>query len=116
MREIRRRQQSVVRLVGLCAALILVGTWAVSAPARAAEGPSYQALVNWLEHYREAPPTFEPGQTLGLQDRQALEPFIPQSTWEYYFFDDMEMEIAQTDEYPPPPEWGKNVVPGYSSG
>ena len=113
MREIRRRQQSVVRLVGLCAALILVGTWAAPAAARAAEGPSYQALVNWLEHYREAPPTFEPGQTLGLQDRQALEPFIPQSTWEYYFFEDMEMEIAQTDEYPPPLEWGKNVVPGY---
>ena len=103
MREIRRRRRPVTQLMCLCAALILVGNWAAPA-AGAAEGPSYQALVNWLEHYREAPPTFEPGQTLGLQDRKALEPFIPQSAWAYYFFDDMEMQIAATGEYPPPPE------------
>ncbi len=113
MREIRRRRRPVTQLVCLCAALILVGNWAIPAAVHAAEDQSYQATVNWLEHYREAPPTFEPGQTLGLQDREALEPFLPQSVWEYYFFDDMEMEIAATGDYPPPPEWGKNVVPGY---
>ena len=112
MRTIRRRRP-VTQLVCLCAALILVGNWAIPAAVHAAEDQSYQAMVNWLEHHREAPPTFEPGQTLGLQDRQALEPFIPQSAWEYYFFDDMEMQIAATGDYPPPPEWGQNVVPGY---
>ena len=113
MHAIRRRRRPVMQLACLCAALILAGNWAAPAAARAAEDQSYQAMVNWLEHHREAPPTFEPGQTLGLQDREALEPFIPQSAWEYYFFDDMEMEIAATGEYPPSPEWGKNVVPGY---
>ena len=113
MREIRRRRRPVTQLVCLCAALILAGAWYAPDLAQAAEDQSYQAMVNWLEHHREAPPTFEPGQTLGLQDRQALEPFIPQSAWEYYFFDDMEMQIAATGDYPPPPEWGQNVVPGY---
>ena len=114
MREIRRRQPSVMRPAGLLAALVLMAAWVAPAAVRAAEDQGYQAIVNWLEHHREAPPTFEPGQTLGLHDRKALEPFLPQSAWEYYFFDDMEMQIAQTGEYPPPPEWGKNVVPGYS--
>ena len=114
MRETLQCRRPVTQLVCLFAALILVGNWVAPSPARTAEGPSYQALVHWLDHYREAPPTFEPGQTLGLQDRKALEPFIPQSAWEYYFFDDMEMAIAETGEYPPPPEWGKNVVPGYA--
>ena len=94
MREKIKRQQPVPQLVCLFAALILVGNGGVPAPARAAEGQSYQALVNWLEQYRDAPPTFAPGQTLGLPDRQALGPFIPQSAWAYYFFEDMEMEIA----------------------
>ena len=109
MREKGKRQQPVPQLVCLFAALILVGNGGAPAPARAAEGQSYQAAVDWLEQHRDTPPTFAPGQTLGLQDRQALEPFIPQSVWAYYFFEDMEMEIAQTGEYPPPPEWGQNV-------
>ena len=113
MRDIRRRRRPVTQLVCLFALLVLAGAWHAPNPARATADQSYQALVNWLEQYREAPPTFEPGQTLGLPDRKALEPFLPQSAWEYYFFDDMEMEIAATGEYPPPPEWGKNVVPGY---
>ena len=112
MHEIRRRP--VTQLACLFAILVLAGAWYAPNPARAAEDQSYQAMVNWLEYYREAPPTFEPGQTLGLQDRKALEPFIPQSAWDYYFFDDMEMAITETGEYPPPPEWGQNVVPGYS--
>ena len=91
MHEIRRRRRPVTQLVCLFAILVLAGAWYAPNPARAAEDQSYQAMVNWLEHYREAPPTFEPGQTLGLQDRKALEPFIPQSAWDYYFFDDMEM-------------------------
>ena len=94
MRKIRSRRRPVTQLACLFAALILIGNWAAPAAARAAEDQSYQALVNWLEHHREAPPTFEPGQTLGLHDRKALEPFIPQSAWEYYFFDDMEMAIT----------------------
>lgn len=91
-------------------AVLILGA---SSPAWAAEDQSYQALVKWVEQHREAPPMFEPGQTLGVQDRQALEPFIPQSAWEYYFFDDMQMAIAETGDYPPPPEWGKNVPTGY---
>ena len=111
MRETSKRGRSVTCFF---AALVLVGNWAVSSPARGAADQSYQALVNWLEHYREAPATFEPGHTLGFQDRHALEPFIPQSAWAYYFFEAMEMEIAATGDYPPPPEWGHQVVPGYA--
>ncbi len=79
----------------------------------AAEDQSYSAFTSWFEQHREAPPTFTPGQTLTLKDRKALEPFIPQPAWEYYFFDDMEMKIAETGHYPPPLEWGKNVPTDY---
>jgi hypothetical protein len=84
-----------------------------AALARAAEDQSYQALREWIEQYRSVPPTFTPGQHLTLKDRKALEPFIPRSAWQYYFFDGMDMEIAATGHYPPPPEWGKKVQPGY---
>ena len=76
MRRIRRRRP-VTQLVCLFAALILVGNWAAPNPARTAEDQSYQAMVNWLEHHREAPPTFEPGQTLGLHDREGARAVHP---------------------------------------
>ena len=79
----------------------------------AAEDQSYTALMSWFEQHREAPASFTAGQTLTLKDRKALEPFIPQSAWEYYFFDDMEMEITETGDYPPAPDWGKNVPTDY---
>ena len=99
----------------LCVMLALLLS-SISAPplARAAENRSYQALRDWLEQARTATPAFSPGQTLTIKDRTALESFIPQSAWEYYFFDDMEMQITETGHYPPPPEWGQNVEPGYS--
>jgi hypothetical protein len=81
--------------------------------ARATDEQSYAALRHWIEHYRPVPPTFAPGQTLTEKDRKMLEPFIPVPAWEYYFFDGLEMEIAATGHYPPPPQWGKKVQPGY---
>lgn len=92
--------------------LLLGGSFTVPL-VRAAEGQSYQALRNWIAEHRTATPAFRPGQTLTLKDRQALEPFIPQPAWAYYFFADMAMEIAETGHYPPPPDWGQNVQPGY---
>lgn len=96
------------------AVAFLLGSLCVAVTSRAADDKSYQALRHWLEQDRAPQPAFEPGQRLTLEHRDALEPFIPQSAWEYYFFPDMEMEIAATGHYPPPPEWGKNVTPGYS--
>jgi hypothetical protein len=95
----------------LLAAAVLLGGVSVAPLARAAEGQSYQALRNWIEQYRPVPPTFTPGQHLTEKERKALEPFIPQSAWEYYFFDGMDMEIAPTGHYPPPPQWGRGLPP-----
>ena len=74
---------------------------------------SYDALRYWIEHYRPDVETLTPGQQLTLQDRKLLEPFIPQPAWEYYFFDGMKMDIAETGTYPPPSDWGKNVPSDY---
>ncbi len=95
--------------------LVLVLLLGVRSPLALAgeEDLSYQALRQWLERYRQAEPAFKPGQWLTLKDRKLLEPFIPRSAWRYYFFPDMQMEIAPTGHYPPPPDWGKRVKPGY---
>lgn len=91
-------------------AAVAVSASAVRIPvAMAAENQDYKVLRNWIEQYRPVPPTFTPGQHLTEKDRQALEPFIPQPAWEYYFFDGMDMEIAATGHYPPPPNWGKGL-------
>lgn len=112
--RIQRRPYSM-RLWGvLLSGAILLGSLTLAPPARAAGGQSDQALRDWLEQHRAVSPQFTPGQTLTGKDRALLEPFIPQAAWEYYFFDGMEMEIAPTGHYPPPPEWGKNVQSGYS--
>jgi hypothetical protein len=97
----------------LLAAATLLGSLSLASLSLAAEDQSYQALRHWLEQYRPVEPTFEAGQHLTIEDRQALEPFIPQSAWEYYFFSDMDMEIAPVGDYPPPPDWGKKVKDGY---
>ena len=76
---------------------------------------SYQALRYWIEHYQPDAKTVTPGQHLTQKDRKnVLEALIPQSAWEYYFFDGLDMEIAATGHYPPPAEWGKNVPSDYT--
>ena len=79
----------------------------------AADEQSYQAMQEWLKAGQEAEPTFQAGQRLTVADQEALKPFIPLPAWEYYLFPDMEMEITPTGTYPPPDDWGKNVIPGY---
>ena len=75
---------------------------------------SYDALRHWIDQYQpDAQVT--PGQHLTEKDRKGLlEPLIPQSAWDYYFFDGLDMEIAATGHYPPPAEWGKNVPSDYT--
>ena len=93
-------------------ALAFSGLWAPPPTALANQDQSYDTLRNWIEHAR--PETeLTPGQHLTLKDRAILEPLIPQPAWEYYFYDGMDMEIAETGTYPPPADWGKNVPSGY---
>ncbi len=96
-------QSSVMLFVGLLSTI----------PSLAAPDRSYQAVRDWLEQYRHVSPAFQPGERLTFADIERLKPFIPQPAWEFYFFPDMEMEIAATGTYPPPPDWGKKVVSGY---
>src|SRR5215475_8652315 len=78
----------------------------------AAEERSYPALLSWLEEYRDATPALQPGQHLTVADQDALKPFVPLPAWEFYFYPEMDMEIAPTGHYPPPQEWGEKVVDG----
>ena len=97
------------KLGSVLCAFLLLALGGVFGAASAAEDKSYEGLLQWLDQYGETQPPFEPGQTLTLKDRHALEPFLPQSAWPYYFFDEMEMEIMETGQYPFPPEWGEQV-------
>jgi hypothetical protein len=74
---------------------------------------SYQAVRAWLEQYRDAVPTFQAGERLTIKDIERLRPFMPQPSWEFYFFPDMEMEITAKGTYPPPEDWGKSMVTDY---
>ncbi|PCJ36788.1 MAG: hypothetical protein COA75_05905 [Cellvibrionales bacterium] len=78
-----------------------------------AEDQSYQSLRDWIENSR---PDAEltPGQHLTINDRgQKLEALIPHTAWKYYFFDNMDMEIGVTRNYPAPDHWGKNMAVDY---
>ena len=48
----------------LCVAILTLTMLVAGARAAAAEDQSYRALMDWFDHYREAPATFAPGQTL----------------------------------------------------
>jgi len=96
----------------LTATVLLVGL-SIAPLARAAEDQSYQAVRNWLEQYRAVPPSFQPGEHLTIKDVDRLRPFIPQPAWEFYFYPDMDIEVAATGTYPPPADWGKNMASGY---
>ena len=43
------------------------------------------------------------------KDRPTVAGLIPRTAWGYYFFPDMDMEIAATGSYPPPEGWGANA-------
>lgn len=112
-----RRSARDVRALGtwgVCIALTLVFAPLLAAQeARAAGDQSYQSLRNWTDEHRDATAPFKPGEHLTLADRKELEPFIPHSAWEYYFFEDMDMEVAASGDYPEPDGWGTNVQPDY---
>lgn len=95
-------------------AVVLLGSLGVAPWSMAAEERSYQALLSWLEEYRDAEPAFHSGQHLTAADQDALKPFIPLPAWEFYFYPEMDMEIAPTGHYPPPGGWEGRVVAGYS--
>ncbi len=109
VRQICPRRFRKTGLVILVGGLFSLPVWS-----NATEDQSYQALMNWIN----TPPTrgaVIPGQHLTLRDRKTvLEALIPQSAWEYYFFDEMDMEIAATRHYPAPDNWGKEVATDYS--
>ncbi|MBX9604761.1 MAG: outer membrane lipoprotein-sorting protein [Gammaproteobacteria bacterium] len=94
-------------LAPLCALLF-------AAAAEADGDAGYQALRDWLA--AGDPPTegLTAGQHFGAKDRAQLEAYIPRTAWTYYFFDDMDMEVAAPGDYPPPPTWGKAVKAGYT--
>ena len=80
----------------------------------AAQDQSYDALRHWIDKYQPGAQTVTPGQHLTEKDRKGLlEPLIPQPAWDYYFFDGLDMEIAATGQYLPPPGWGENVPSDY---
>ncbi len=75
---------------------------------------SYQALRDWIENSRPTTETTTPGQHLTLKDREStLEALIPQAAWKYYFFDDMDMTITASKDYPVPDNWGKKIAADY---
>jgi uncharacterized protein DUF1329 len=92
---------------------ILLGSLEAPPQSLAAEERSYQALRRWLEEYRDAEPGFHAGQHLTAADQDVLKPFIPLPAWEFYFYPEMDMEIAPTGHYPPPEGWGTKVVDGF---
>ncbi len=104
----RARAASHARAARRLPAWLVAGSLALTTTtAAAADDHGYQALRDWIEHREVALPT--PGQHLGVKDRPALEGLIPRTAWGYYFFPDMDMEIAPTGSYAPPEGWGVNV-------
>jgi hypothetical protein len=80
-----------------------------------AEDQSYQSLRNWIDDYRTDADTLTPGQHLTINDRESkLEALIPHTAWKYYFFDDMDMEIAATRSYPMSDNWEKEWPVDYT--
>ena len=75
---------------------------------------SYQSMRDWIENSRPGDVTVKPGQHLTENDRESLlEQLIPSSAWPYYFFEDMEMEIRPTGNYPAPKDWGESMSSNY---
>jgi hypothetical protein len=94
--------------------LMLAATMLLSipVPGLAEIDQSYQALRDWIDNSRPGAKTVVPGQHYTEQDRKSvLEPLIPHTAWKYYFFGDMDMEVAATGNYPAPDDWGKNMTP-----
>ena len=108
------RTNGALRAYRWCTAAL--ATVVIAGAAHAADDQqSYQLLRDWLVQESPDLTALTPGRHLTAQDRDAaLEYLIPQSAWKYYFFDDMDMELAATAHYPLPDGWGSTVQPGYS--
>lgn len=80
----------------------------------AMDDQSYEALREWIAQSPPSTKNLENGQHLTERDKDLwLKSLIPRAAWEYYIFEGMDMEVAATGHYPPPPEWGVNVKSDY---
>jgi hypothetical protein len=98
---------SLLRSIGAAfaaVALVVNGSFAAEAGER-----SYGALRTWLGEPPQGAQTFSPGEVITSEGRERLEPFVPISAWEFYFYDGMEMEIAEARSYPLPDGWGAST-------
>ncbi len=104
----RMKYATLVNVV-LTLSLVLIGPISIAAPHQA-----YNDLLEWIAS--ETPDTtgLKDGTHLNAGDReQYLEGLIPAPAWAYYIFDGMDMELAKTGSYPPPPEWGVRMDRDY---
>lgn len=93
---------------------VLFSTFVLSGPLAAAEQDmSYQALREWIDSAPSGAGHLVPGEHLKEADRDIVQSLIPQTAWKYYIFNDMDMEIAATQVYPPPDDWGKDASNAY---
>ena len=93
-------------VTAIASAAFVIMLLALSSQVHANKDQSYQSLRNWITDAPGADEQLVPNQHLGIKDRPLLEKYIPHTAWEYYFFDNMDMEIAATRHYPAPDDWG----------
>lgn len=103
------------RAIARCALGLVLALAFVTPPLAAEAEPdhSYDALRSWIDGHRDTKPDFSPSERLTLDDRKRIEPFVPVSAWDFYFFEGMEMEIAETTSYPLPEDWGSRAATGH---
>ncbi len=121
--EARSRKQSPFRALTLS---LLLGLSPVALADQAGSDQAYQALRQWIA--QALPEDGLPsGKVYTLADQAQLEAYIPRTVWHYYFFEGMEMEVAETVHYPTPPDWKmdgagehqldeRGVLRGFSGG
>ncbi|MGE0486889.1 MAG: DUF1329 domain-containing protein [Gammaproteobacteria bacterium] len=91
----------------------LLGLMAATAHG-AGDDQSYSALRDWIEQRPTDDALPAPGTHLTEADRaRYVEHLVPRAAWKYYIFDGMDMEVAATGHYPPPPEWGRAMDTDY---
>ncbi|HMM75576.1 MAG TPA: DUF1329 domain-containing protein [Gammaproteobacteria bacterium] len=99
-----RLADAASRALRIAASAALIGASGVALAAERSSNLSYTALREWIAQAPDAA-GLTSGKIYTLADRAALEAYIPRTVWDYYFFDDMAMEVTPTAHYPTPPDW-----------
>lgn len=88
---------------GMPLLLLAGGVWLL--PGESHAQTTRESVLEWAAQHRDTAPDFQPGDVLTHADLEKIQPFLPPGYFDEFDFPEVELAIAETNDYAPHPDF-----------